>query len=208
MTREEAMLYLAELERRSLTAERGKALLSDWWGMDADDEDFHALPESLRQEIETTDEPAGDSLDERYVPLLLIALRSEFFGVTNSYLDTRISAAEGSRVRIEGKAEPMERCPCCFHRALPEREKRDICPVCFWEDDGSYDPRRHSKCNEMSLGEARAGVAKFGVVDARFRDAVAKDARERYDYDGGDSDGGDDGDDGGDDGDDGGGEGA
>ncbi len=195
MTREEAIQYLAELEQRSLSIERGKALLQDWWGIDADDEDFQALPESLQQEITTSDGPAGEPLDERYAPLMLVALRSEFFGVTNRYLETRLSDAQQTRVRVEGAPEPMHRCYCCFYRTLPERGKHDICPVCFWEDDGRHDPRGYSKCNQMSLNEGRAGVAKFGTVSAHFKDGVAKDVRERYDYDSGD-DGGDDGGDG------------
>ena len=27
-------------------------------------------------------------------------------------------------------------CPCCFMPTLEERVSFDICPICFWEDDG------------------------------------------------------------------------
>ena len=30
-------------------------------------------------------------------------------------------------------------CPCCGFVTLPERGADDICPVCFWEDDGQDD---------------------------------------------------------------------
>ena len=184
MKREEAKQYLAETERRSLTAEQAEERLSDLWGMDADDEEFGTLPESLQEEIETTDGPAGDPLDARYESLLLISLRWELFGVTNSYLSSRVSAAKQSPVEVEGRAEPMERCPCCFYRSLPDRGEHDICPVCFWEDDGGDDEHEHSGCNHMSLVEARAAVAKVGVIDEPFKDSVARDARERYEYGG------------------------
>ena len=31
------------------------------------------------------------------------------------------------------------RCPCCHFRTLSERGGFDVCPVCFWEDDGQDD---------------------------------------------------------------------
>ena len=30
-------------------------------------------------------------------------------------------------------------CPCCGFRTLDDRGGDDICPVCFWEDDGQDD---------------------------------------------------------------------
>ena len=30
-------------------------------------------------------------------------------------------------------------CPCCRYKTLAERGGFDICPVCFWEDDGKDD---------------------------------------------------------------------
>ena len=27
-------------------------------------------------------------------------------------------------------------CPCCDHFTMEARAKWDICPVCYWEDDG------------------------------------------------------------------------
>src|SRR5579885_3179586 len=30
-------------------------------------------------------------------------------------------------------------CPCCGYKTLDERGGYDICPVCFWEDDGQDD---------------------------------------------------------------------
>ena len=31
------------------------------------------------------------------------------------------------------------RCPCCGCLTLTERAEEDICPVCFWQDDGQDD---------------------------------------------------------------------
>lgn len=30
-------------------------------------------------------------------------------------------------------------CPCCLHRTLHGRGNYEICPVCYWEDDGQDD---------------------------------------------------------------------
>jgi hypothetical protein len=189
MTREDAKRQLAEIERSGLSVEKAGELLLDWWGIDADDEEFGLLPSALQEEIETTDEPAGHSLEPRYVPLLLIALRAELTGVTNRYLHARLSAVDRDgvvevSVEVTGEVEPMERCPSCSYLTFPDRGEYDICPVCFWEDDGTEDADKHSDCNHMSLREARVRVAEFGVVEERFKGAVADDARERYEYGG------------------------
>src|SRR5579863_7782582 len=51
------------------------------------------------------------------------------------------------------------RCPCCHYKTLEERGGYDICPVCFWEDDGQddedADTKRVFSPNHMSLTQAR-----------------------------------------------------
>jgi Cysteine-rich CPCC len=43
-------------------------------------------------------------------------------------------------VNAEGPAaEGAYRCPCCGFITLTERSADEICPVCFWEDDGQDD---------------------------------------------------------------------
>ncbi|MCU1480744.1 MAG: hypothetical protein JWQ19_1530 [Subtercola sp.] len=48
----------------------------------------------------------------------------------------------------------------------------DICPVCFWEDDGLDEPDRHSPSNYMTLAEGRAAFAALGAVEQRFEAKV------------------------------------
>jgi hypothetical protein len=56
---------------------------------------------------------------------------------------------------------PMEagfyHCPCCQLPVLEDWCKWFICPVCWWEDDGLYDPSidEVSEVNRMTLREAR-----------------------------------------------------
>ena len=64
------------------------------------------------------------------------------------------------------------RCPCCFCKTLPARGGFDICPVCFWEDDGQDDDDaevvRGGPNGALSLTQARANYRQLGACEARF----------------------------------------
>jgi hypothetical protein len=55
-------------------------------------------------------------------------------------------------------------CACCDHFTLAGTGW-EICPVCFWEDDGTTlaAPDRVSWPNHLTLREARANFAEFGA---------------------------------------------
>jgi hypothetical protein len=57
-------------------------------------------------------------------------------------------------------------CPCCQHFTLDECASYDICPVCFWEDDGTTGEHGFSP-NGVSLIEARQNYQKFGANTER-----------------------------------------
>jgi hypothetical protein len=63
-------------------------------------------------------------------------------------------------------------CHCCGFLTLsdPQSGSYEICPVCFWEDDGvqNEDPAYAGGANRVSLLEARCNYIRFG--------ACAKDA--------------------------------
>ena len=67
-------------------------------------------------------------------------------------------------------------CPCCGSVTLPSRGAFDLCPVCFWEDDGqdNHDANlvRGGPNGSASLTEARANFAAFGASDRVFLDRV------------------------------------
>jgi hypothetical protein len=71
----------------------------------------------------------------------------------------------------EGTAGPFG-CPCCGCRTLDERGGYDICPICFWEDDGQDDHDadvvRGGPNGELSLSQARANYRRFGACEERF----------------------------------------
>ncbi|MCP4915422.1 MAG: hypothetical protein GY913_00735 [Proteobacteria bacterium] len=61
-----------------------------------------------------------------------------------------------------------EPCPCCGHLTLRERGGFEICPVCFWEDDGQDDVDAHvdrGGPNRGTLWEARSNFLELGACE-------------------------------------------
>lgn len=73
-------------------------------------------------------------------------------------------------------AAPKHPCPCCRHRTLDELGGYDICPVCFWEDDGQGDENADEVWGgpngPLSLTAARANYAAFGAYDPEYQSNV------------------------------------
>lgn len=69
-------------------------------------------------------------------------------------------------------AEIHFRCPCCSARTLKIPDAMQLCPVCWWEDDGqdSDDAASiHATVNgELSLIEARRNYLHCGAAHPRF----------------------------------------
>jgi hypothetical protein len=65
------------------------------------------------------------------------------------------------------------KCPCCHCLTLDERGGYEICPVCFWEDDGQDDQDakrvRGGPNGALSLEQARFNFASFGACDERSK---------------------------------------
>ena len=59
-------------------------------------------------------------------------------------------------------------CPCCGFVTLPERGIYELCPVCWWEDDGQddhdADQVRGGPNGVLSLTEARRNFSRIGAV--------------------------------------------
>ena len=63
---------------------------------------------------------------------------------------------------IIGKESELFKCPCCEYLTLDSRGEYDICPVCFWEDDGKdeHNLDSHSYPNRATLRNYRASELK------------------------------------------------
>jgi len=105
---------------------------------------------------------------------LLEAARSRSPGIQwfNWYAD---KLEHDSTVR-ERCCDQSYRCPCCRSRTLGERGGFEICPVCFWEDDGQDDEDadsvRGGPNGSLSLTQARENYARHGTCDPRFAENV------------------------------------
>lgn len=65
--------------------------------------------------------------------------------------------------------DQIYRCPCCSYRTLHSRGGFEVCPVCFWEDDGQDDPFA-DKVNGgpnglLTLTEARRNFRDYGLCE-------------------------------------------
>lgn len=56
----------------------------------------------------------------------------------------------------------MYPCPCCGYKTLPERGFYDLCPVCWWEDEGT-EPWEYSQPNAQTLAEAQRDFLAQGL---------------------------------------------
>jgi hypothetical protein len=117
MRRDEAVDILARAKLPRLDVEKRASLLFGFWGIDEDDAEWHTLPPRLRAEMAVRDEP-GPAEAEEYEPLLLVALRYEYVGVLNSYLEAALAREGRPGIRVEGEVERLFACPCCRYRTL------------------------------------------------------------------------------------------
>ena len=74
--------------------------------------------------------------------------------------------------------QPTYRCPCCDCLTLCGRAGYEICPVCYWEDDGQdshdADEVRGGPNGSLSLTQARESYRRIGATDARFVSSVRR----------------------------------
>lgn len=81
-------------------------------------------------------------------------------------------------VFVHSNVETRFRCPCCGYRTLSVPESLQLCPVCWWEDDGQEDRDaaevRHTVNGSLSLSDARTYFSQCGASHPRFLPYVRK----------------------------------
>ena len=79
---------------------------------------------------------------------------------------------------VHSHMDILFRCPCCGYRTLHTPESMELCPVCWWEDDGQEDgdagEHRLTVNGALSLSEARIHFAECGAAHPRFLPYVRK----------------------------------
>lgn len=179
ITRHEARTKLADAMVARTSLSKRAAILSEWSTLDPEDEEWSELPAELQRELEAEDEPPPDASPQKYDPLIRVAVMKESFGVRNSWLQTRLREV-GETVEIVGEPETMVECRCCGSLSLHERGAYEICPVCFWEDDGLQDLDRVSGPNHMTLREGKENFKRIGACSEDSLRHIAPDARAKY----------------------------
>jgi hypothetical protein len=179
MTRDMLVLEIAVRELKNLPPEQRSNLLLDWWTLGEDDPAWEKLPLGLRKELQSADE-AGEPMDKRYDPLLVIALSRGFRGMKNEYLLRRARNLGMDVENVVGEPEILEVCPCCLYRTLQEQGGYDVCPVCRWEDDGQRALGVYSHPNRMTLREGRANFALSGSSLLQPSGTARGELREAY----------------------------
>lgn len=87
----------------------------------------------------------------------------------------RAAVAKFDNVQRGPEGAPFA-CPCCASLTLPTRGNYELCPVCFWEDDGQDDHDadvvRGGPNGPLSLTQARTNYDDFRACDRAFLDKV------------------------------------
>jgi hypothetical protein len=81
-----------------------------------------------------------------------------------------------SRVDRQLEKEKTYRCPCCSCKSLYGRGQDEICPVCFWHDDGQDDPEADEVWGgpnyDLSLSRALENFEAIGACCERVKPHV------------------------------------
>lgn len=179
ISRQEARRRIANATIGQMTEANRAAIVSEWWTLDSGDKAWSELSPALQRELETQSEAPSNASHQRYDPLIRIGLMDESIGVQNSWLEKKLREI-GDTVQVIGEPESMVECRCCGHLSLHERGSYEVCPVCFWEDDGLQDLERMSGPNHMTLRDGKENFNRIGACSEDSLRHVAPDAHEKY----------------------------
>jgi hypothetical protein len=178
MDRVEAVLRLARYDRERLSPDARAEILDNWWAIDDTDPSYCGLSDELKNLLATCAQPTHPS-DSVFDELIEYAIARSYTGVLNSYLESKL-AAIGIASQVSGQFQRLELCPCCEFHSLSRLGEYEICPVCFWEDDGTKQSTAYSSANHLTLAEARLSFSQIGAVFLEMKGCVLKDGTERY----------------------------
>lgn len=65
-------------------------------------------------------------------------------------------------------------CRCCDNKTIKEYNNYQICPICFWEDDGTTDENIYSGVNHLFLKDAKLNFITIGVCSEDYLKHVKK----------------------------------
>lgn len=165
-----------QLSRKALlelsAADRGEQLETMMLEVWNDLPEWKKLKWSIKREFRKQELKFAPS-DHRYDDVLLIWLKFKFNSYSNEYLRKQLSLNE-----VSGDEPSLISCPCCGFNTIDERAAYEICPVCWWEDDGqdnkNADISMGGPNEDISLTQARINYLKFGIYNPKRKDLIEK----------------------------------
>lgn len=138
--------------------------LEDW----SSHAEWSQISEPVQAEMESGD-PLEDPMDSRFDAVLLLWIRTRYAAVRNEYLLSQLKELGHDCEQVTGAPVTLEACPCCGLRTIGQRSEYEICPVCWWEDDGQDNADAHNGLGGpngvLSLTQARINVLVHGLFD-------------------------------------------
>lgn len=107
-------------------------------------------------------------------------LKEKYIGLKVSYINEQIKNLYQFPLAVIGNPKILSTCPCCSYKTILEKGNYEICPICFWEDDGSNDESRYSQANHMTLQDAKDNFIIKGVCSEKFLKFVDTDRELKY----------------------------
>ena len=171
MDRQTAIDLIVQHQLAQISDEIRSETVLAWFemgGFEPGDSVIAHLPETLQHELISGQMP-DDPLSRQYDPLLMDGMHASFAGVKNSYLLSYIHQHLGQSGlkpdSISGQPAPLFACPCCLYQTLTRHAEYEICPLCFWEDDGASEPDDYSSPNHMTVAQGQLNFARYGACD-------------------------------------------
>lgn len=184
LSRAEAIEILARHELREKDREWRAEELFCFSVSDTDDNPaWAALPQSLREEI--VESEIADPEHARFDPVLLISLKAAYAGAINAFIEKWLVEIGHAPAAVVGEVEDLASCPCCGRKTLGVRGYYEICPVCWWEDNGQDNANASDYLGgpngKTTLTVARANVLRHGIAKPERDDLRAlQDPPEMY----------------------------
>lgn len=183
MTRDEALSLLTAHQARRLSPAARQRLLrriqrEDWSG----DPGWSALSLRVKQVLRSPTCVPARAEGATYDRALQMVLRFELRHASAAYLQRALAEAGLSAEAVVGESSASA-CPCCGRRTLDARGGFDICPVCWWEDDGLDSAQADvvSGPNRVTLLQGRINTLRAGICEPERSDLLsARHDPERY----------------------------
>lgn len=134
---------------------------------------WSSLPNELRKEFAEYGD-IDDPMNDRYDPILMIWLESNYAAARNSYLLAQLKRIGLDYDEVIGEPISLLPCPCCGYQTLSAYGCYQICTVCWWEDDDQDNEDanwiRSGPNYRLSLTRARFNFLKYGIADPDRKD--------------------------------------